>query len=54
MGSQLVLLAVRGMRDGGCDEAVLETEVLRPHILHVEPGMSDPPLDTCHVTLLAL
>ena len=27
MGSQLVSLAVHAMRDGGCDEAVLETEL---------------------------
>ena len=39
MGSQLVKLAVRGMRDGGCDEAVLETEVTNIGALRLYEGL---------------
>jgi N-alpha-acetyltransferase 30 len=39
MGSQLVKLAVRGMRDGGCAEAVLETEVTNIGALRLYEGL---------------
>ncbi|KAL1528466.1 hypothetical protein AB1Y20_009811 [Prymnesium parvum] len=39
MGSQLVKLAVRAMRDGGCDEAVLETEVTNIGALRLYEGL---------------
>lgn len=39
MGSQLVKLAVRGMRDGGCTEAVLETEVTNIGALRLYEGL---------------
>jgi hypothetical protein len=48
MGSMLVQLAVRGMRDGGCDEAVLETEVsqslLSLVLAHTHTSPAHPPL----------
>jgi len=39
MGSMLVQLAVRGMRDGGCDEAVLETEITNSGALRLYEGL---------------
>jgi len=39
MGSKLVQLAVRAMRDGGCDEAVLETEVTNLAALRLYEGL---------------
>ena len=39
MGRQLVQLAVRAMRDGGCDEAVLETEVTNIGALRLYEGL---------------
>ena len=39
MGSQLVSLAVSAMRDGGCDEAVLETEVTNIGALRLYEGL---------------
>ena len=39
MGKQLVKLAVRAMRDGGCDEAVLETEVTNLGALRLYEGL---------------
>lgn len=39
MGRKLVQLAVRAMRDGGCDEAVLETEVTNLGALRLYEGL---------------
>ena len=39
MGRNLVQLAVRAMRDGGCDEAVLETEVTNLGALRLYEGL---------------
>jgi len=39
MGSKLVQLAVRAMHDGGCDEAVLETEVTNLAALRLYEGL---------------
>ncbi len=39
MGTQLVKLAVQAMRDGGCDEAVLETEVTNQGALRLYEGL---------------
>ncbi len=39
IGSQLVQLSVRAMRDGGCDEAVLETEVTNTGALRLYEGL---------------
>ena len=39
MGRQLVKLAVRAMRDGGCDEAVLETELTNLGALRLYEGL---------------
>lgn len=39
MGSQLVKLAVRAMREGGCSEAVLETEVTNQGALRLYEGL---------------
>ena len=39
MGRRLVQLAVCGMRDGGCDEAVLETEMTNTGALRLYEGL---------------